>query len=151
MHHIFYESYLTNLIGPGIQSLTELPPINSKGNLVWVPEKVLNACKKQLRNQIIYEVGVKWEELPREEATWKRPNICTKRRDVERTSKEALTGMLENFKKQRMELNKLGSKDSQSNQTSNYEEEEEEDQEDSSTTMDVPICLGTNNLERANL
>lgn len=78
MHHIFHESCLRSSLKLGIQPLTKLPPINNKINIVWIPKKVVGVHKKQLKNQIIDEVCIKWKGLPIEEATWEYPDIFTK-------------------------------------------------------------------------
>lgn len=47
---VFHESCLRDSLNSNIQPLTELPPIDSKGNLVWIPKEVLDTQKKKLKN-----------------------------------------------------------------------------------------------------
>jgi hypothetical protein len=58
------------LIGQQVVISTELPPLDEEGQLVLIPEEILQVHERKLRNRVIREYLVKWKELLVEDATW---------------------------------------------------------------------------------
>jgi hypothetical protein len=48
----------------------ELPPLDEEGQLVLVPEEVLEVRERRLHNRVIREYLIRWRDLPAEDATW---------------------------------------------------------------------------------
>ena len=70
IHNVFHVSNLKKTIGQHIVPSNELPPLDDEGLLVLTPERILQVRKKKLKNRVIREYLVKWQELPMEDATW---------------------------------------------------------------------------------
>ena len=69
IHNVFHVSNLKKTLGQHIAPSTELPPLDDEGLLVLIPERILQAQERKLRNKVIREYLVKWKELPMEDAT----------------------------------------------------------------------------------
>ena len=54
---------------------TVLPPLDDEGNLILIPEPILDFREKQLRSHVIREYLIKWKDLPIEDATWESEEI----------------------------------------------------------------------------
>ena len=70
IHNVFHVSCLKKAVGQQIVASEELPPLDDEGHLVLVPEKVLMAKERKLRNITIKEYLIQWKELLSEDATW---------------------------------------------------------------------------------
>jgi hypothetical protein len=57
-------------LGKHITTSTELPPLDEEGQLILVPEEILEVRERKLRNKTIKEYLVKWKDFPIEDATW---------------------------------------------------------------------------------
>jgi hypothetical protein len=75
IHNVFHVSCLKKALGQQITTSAELPPLDEEGQLVLVPEEVLEVREKKLRNRVIREYLVRWRELPAEDATWESEQI----------------------------------------------------------------------------
>jgi hypothetical protein len=75
IYNVFHVSCLKKAIGSYVVISTEFPPLDEEGQLVLVPEKMLQAHERKLRNRVIREYLVKWRELPIEDATWEGEHI----------------------------------------------------------------------------
>jgi hypothetical protein len=58
---------LKRAIGKHITPIEELPPMDEEGQLVLIPEEILEV---RLRKRSIKEYLVKWKNLPMQNATW---------------------------------------------------------------------------------
>jgi hypothetical protein len=47
----------------------ELPPLDEEGQLILIPEDILEVREKKLRNKSIKEYLIKWKNLPIEDAS----------------------------------------------------------------------------------
>ena len=45
------------------------PPLDDEGQLILIPERILEVRERKLRNKIIRDYLVQWKDLPIEEAT----------------------------------------------------------------------------------
>jgi hypothetical protein len=70
IHNVFHVSCLKKALGQHVVTSTELPPLDEEGQLVLVPEEILEGRERKLRNRTIKEYLVKWKDLPIEDATW---------------------------------------------------------------------------------
>jgi hypothetical protein len=70
IHNLFHVSCLKKALKQQITTSAELPPLDEEGQLVLVPEEVLEVREKKLQNRVIREYLVRWRELPEEDATW---------------------------------------------------------------------------------
>jgi hypothetical protein len=70
IHNVFHVSCLKRAIGKHIIPIEELPPLDEEGQLILVPEEILEVREKRLRKRSIKEYLVKWKNLPIEYATW---------------------------------------------------------------------------------
>jgi hypothetical protein len=75
IRNVFHVSCLKKALGQHITTSTELPPLDEEGQLVLVPEEVLEVWEKKLRNRVIREYLVRWREFPAEYATWESEQI----------------------------------------------------------------------------
>jgi hypothetical protein len=75
IHNVFYVSCLKKALGQQITTSAELPPLDEEGQLVLVPEEVLEVREKKLWNRVIREYLVRWRQLPAEDATWESEQI----------------------------------------------------------------------------
>jgi hypothetical protein len=62
-------------VGQHVVISTELPPLDEKGQLILILEKVLDTKERKLRNRSIKEYLIKWKNLPIEDATWEGEQI----------------------------------------------------------------------------
>jgi hypothetical protein len=60
IHNMFHVSCLKKALGQHIMTSTELPPLDEEGQLVLVPEEVLEVQEKKLRNKVIRQYLVRW-------------------------------------------------------------------------------------------
>jgi hypothetical protein len=74
-HNIFHISFLKKAVGQQISILEELPPLDEEGQLVLVPEEVLEQREHRLRSRVIRECLVRWRGLLVEDATWEGEHI----------------------------------------------------------------------------
>ena len=70
IHNVFHVSNLKKVVGQQIVTSSELPPLDDEGQLVLIPERILEVRERKLRNRIIRDYLVQWKDLPIEEATW---------------------------------------------------------------------------------
>ena len=70
IHNAFHVSCLKKAVGQQVATFSELPPLDEEGQLVLIPEEILQEKERKLRNRIIREFLVKWKDLPIEDATW---------------------------------------------------------------------------------
>jgi len=70
IHNVLHVSCLKRAIGQHIIANKGLPPVDEEGQLVLIPEEVLEVREKRLRNRNIKEYLVKWNNFPIENATW---------------------------------------------------------------------------------
>ena len=70
IHNVFHVSNLKKVVGQHIVTSSELPPLDDKGQLVLIPECILEVREQKLRNKIIINYLVQWKYMPIEEATW---------------------------------------------------------------------------------
>jgi hypothetical protein len=75
IHNVFHVSCLKKALGQQITTSTKLPPLDEEGQLVLVPEEVLEVREKKLQKTVIREYLVRWRELPVEDATWESEQI----------------------------------------------------------------------------
>jgi hypothetical protein len=66
--NVFHVSCLKRAIGKHITPIEEFPPLD-EGQLILIPEEILEVREKQLRKRSIREYLVKWKNLPIEDAT----------------------------------------------------------------------------------
>ena len=70
IHNVFHVSCLKKAVGQQVSTSSELPPLDEEGQLVLIPEEILQERERKLRNRIIRKFLVKWKDLPIEDATW---------------------------------------------------------------------------------
>jgi hypothetical protein len=75
IHNVFHVSCLKRAIGKHIIPIEELPPLDEKGQLILIPEEVLEVREKRLRKRSIREYLIKWKNLPIEDATWENEKV----------------------------------------------------------------------------
>ena len=63
------------MVGQQIVTSSELPPLDDEGQLVLIPERILEVRERKLRNKIIKDYLVQWKDLPIEEATWETEQV----------------------------------------------------------------------------
>jgi hypothetical protein len=68
IHNVFHVSCLKRALGQPIVANEGLPPVN-EGQLILIPEEILEVRAKMLRNRDIKEYLFKWKNLPIEDAT----------------------------------------------------------------------------------
>ena len=61
IHNVFHVPSLKKTVGQHITPSTELPPLDDKGLLVLIPEKILQVRERKLRNRVIREYLVEWK------------------------------------------------------------------------------------------
>jgi hypothetical protein len=86
IHNVFHVSCLKRAIGKHILPIEELPPLDEEGQLILIPEEILEVREKRLRKRSIKEYLVKWENLPIEDATWESEQV------LQETGSELLVG-----------------------------------------------------------
>jgi hypothetical protein len=70
IHNVFHVSCLKKALGQQVTVTEELPPLDEEGQLILIPEDVLEVREKRLRNMSIKEYLIKWKNLPIEDASW---------------------------------------------------------------------------------
>jgi hypothetical protein len=70
IHNVFHVSCLKRAISQHIHPIEVLPPMNEEGQLVLVPEEILEVREKRLWKRSIKEYLIRWKDLPIEDATW---------------------------------------------------------------------------------
>jgi hypothetical protein len=70
IHNVFHVSCLKKAIGQHINPIEILPPMDEEGQLVLIPEEILEVREKKLRKRSIKEYLIRWKDLPIEDATW---------------------------------------------------------------------------------
>jgi hypothetical protein len=86
IHNVFHVSCLKRAIGKHITPIEELPPMDEEGQLVLIPEEILEVRERKLRKRSIREYLVKWKNLPVEDATWEGEQL------IQETGSELLVG-----------------------------------------------------------
>jgi hypothetical protein len=69
IHNVFHVSCLKRVIGKHIFPIEELPPLDEEGQLILIPEEILEVREKRLRKRSIKEYLFRWKNLPIEDAT----------------------------------------------------------------------------------
>lgn len=72
IHPTFHVSCLKKKVGNSIQPLATLPPVDSQGEVLPKPEKVIDCRLKKEGNRGVTEILVKWRGLEDEENSWER-------------------------------------------------------------------------------
>ena len=62
MHNVFHVSYFKRALGKHDIANDEIPPIDEEGNLILIPEDILEVREKQLRNWSTKQYLVKWKK-----------------------------------------------------------------------------------------
>jgi hypothetical protein len=75
IHNVFHVSCLKKAIGQNIIPIETLPPMDEEGQLVLIPEEILEVREKRLRKRSIKEYLIRWKDLPIEDATWENEQI----------------------------------------------------------------------------
>jgi hypothetical protein len=75
IHNFFHMSCLKRSIGQHNILIEELPPLDEEGQLILIPEDVMEVREKKIRRRSIKEYLVKWKNLPIEDATWESEHI----------------------------------------------------------------------------
>jgi hypothetical protein len=70
MSSMYPAAYLKKAIGQHISPIEILPPMDEEGQLVLIPEEILEVREKKLRKRSIKEYLIRWKDLPIEDATW---------------------------------------------------------------------------------
>ena len=78
IHNVFHVSYFKRALGQHITPIEELPPLDEEGQLIWIPETVLEVREKRLRKRRFKEYLIKWKDLPIEDATWVNEQVLQK-------------------------------------------------------------------------
>lgn len=75
MHNVFHVSRLKKALGHNVVVSSDLPPLDEEGELVLIPEEILDFREHFLRRRTIREYLVKWKNLLVEDATWENEEI----------------------------------------------------------------------------
>ncbi|XP_059067504.1 uncharacterized protein LOC131858320 [Cryptomeria japonica] len=75
VHNVFHVSRLKKALGHNVIVSLDLPPLDEEGELVLVPEAILDVRERLLRRRTIREYLVKWKDLPVEDATWENEEV----------------------------------------------------------------------------
>jgi hypothetical protein len=75
IHNVFHVSCLKRAIGQHITPIEVLPPMDEEGQLVLIPEEILEVREKRLRKRSIKEYLIRWKDLPIEDATWENEQV----------------------------------------------------------------------------
>jgi hypothetical protein len=70
IHNVFHVSCLKRDIDQHITPIEVFPPLDKEGQLVLIPEKILEVREKRLRKRSIKEYLIRWKDLLIEDATW---------------------------------------------------------------------------------
>ena len=68
IHNVFHVSCLKRAIGQHITPIEVLPPMDEEGQMVLIPEEILEVQEKRLRKRSIKEYLIRWKDLPIEDA-----------------------------------------------------------------------------------
>lgn len=74
VHNVFHVSHLKKALGHNVVVYSDLPPLDEEGQLVLIPEEIIDFRERSLR-RTIKEYLVKWKNLPIEDATWENEEI----------------------------------------------------------------------------
>jgi hypothetical protein len=75
IHNVFHVSCLKKEMGQHVVTSIEFPPLDEEGQLVLVPEEILDGRERKLRNKTIKECLVKWKYLCIKDATWEGEHV----------------------------------------------------------------------------
>ena len=75
IHNVFHVSFLKRAIGQHITPLEMSPPLDEEGQLILIPEEILEVWEKKLRKRSIKEYLIKWKDLHIEDATWESEQV----------------------------------------------------------------------------
>jgi hypothetical protein len=75
INNVFHVSCLKKAIGQHITPIEVLPPMDEEGQLVLIPEEILEVREKRLRNRSIKEYLIRWKDLTIEDATWENEQV----------------------------------------------------------------------------
>jgi hypothetical protein len=75
IHNVFHVSCLKKAVGQQVTTSVELPPLDEEGQLVLIPEEILEVRERRLRSRVIREFLIRWRDLPVEDATWEGDQI----------------------------------------------------------------------------
>jgi hypothetical protein len=92
IHDVFHVSCLKRSIDQHITPLEVLPPLDEEGQLVLVPNEILEVREKKLRKRSIREYLIKWKDLPIEYATWDNEQVIRETTSEFLEGKQVLTG-----------------------------------------------------------
>jgi hypothetical protein len=80
IHNVFHISCPKRALGQHVIDNEELPLVYEEGDLILIPEEILEVRRKQLRNGDIKEYLVKWKKFPIEYATWESEQVLQQTR-----------------------------------------------------------------------
>jgi hypothetical protein len=63
IHNVFHVSCLKRELGQHIIANEELPPVDDEGQVILIPEEILEVREKRLRNRAIREYLIKWKKI----------------------------------------------------------------------------------------
>jgi hypothetical protein len=86
IHNVFHVSSLKRELGQHIVANEELPRVDDEGQVILIPEDILEVREKRLRNRAIQEYLITWKNLPIEDATWENEQV------LQHTTLELLVG-----------------------------------------------------------
>jgi hypothetical protein len=75
IHNVFHVAYLKRAIGQHITLIEVLPPLDEEGQLVLIPDEILEDREKRPRKRSIKEYLIRWKDLPIEDATWENEQV----------------------------------------------------------------------------
>ena len=75
IHNVFHVSCLKKAPGQHVRPIEALPPMDEEGQLVLIPEEVLEVQEKRLSNRSIKEYLIRWKDLPIEDSTWDQEHV----------------------------------------------------------------------------
>lgn len=75
MHNCFHVSRLKKALGHNVVATSELLPLDEEGQLVLIPEEIIDTREPSLRRRTIKEYLMKWRNLQIEDATWEGEQI----------------------------------------------------------------------------
>jgi hypothetical protein len=92
IHNVFHVSCLKQAIGKHITPIEVLPPLDEEGQLILIPEEVLEVREKRLRKRSIRKYLIKWKNLPIEDATWESEQVLQEKGSELLLGKQFLVG-----------------------------------------------------------
>jgi hypothetical protein len=75
IHNVFHVSCLKKALGQHVRPIEALPPMDEEGQLVLIPEEVLEVREKRLRSRSIKKYLIRWKDLPIEDVTWEQDHM----------------------------------------------------------------------------